>query len=191
MVNTAVIGGHWGDEGKGKIIDFLTEKSDIIARYQGGPNAGHTIVVDGKKFIFHHIPSGILHKDKICIIGNGVIVDFITLKKELKQLSGNNVDVKGRLFISGNAHLILPYHRILDIVEELSRGKEKIGTTARGIGPCYVDKIARKGIKAGDLLDKESFEKKLKTNLDEKTKLIQNVYGEMNGVRVPGLVTPR
>src|SRR5436190_1491109 len=152
-MNLCVLGAQWGDEGKGKIVDLLTPRFSIVARYQGGHNAGHTVYVKGRKFVLHLIPSGILHPGVVCIIGNGVVVDPVALFAELDELAGMGIDVTGRLFVSDKAHLILPYHRELDILAEARRGEQKIGTTSRGIGPAYEDKIARRGIRVGDLAD--------------------------------------
>jgi adenylosuccinate synthase len=150
-MNIAVLGAQWGDEGKGKIVDLLTPSFTVVARYQGGHNAGHTVYVDGQKFVLHLIPSGILHPGVTCIIGNGVVIDPQALFAEVDMLAGLGVDVGQRLVISDKAHLILPYHRELDILSEARRGERRIGTTSRGIGPAYEDKIARRGIRVGDL----------------------------------------
>jgi adenylosuccinate synthase len=152
-MNLCVLGAQWGDEGKGKIVDLLTPRFSLVARYQGGHNAGHTVYVKGRKFVLHLIPSGILHPGVVCIIGNGVVVDPTALFAELDELIGMGVDVAGRLFISDKAHVILPYHRELDVLAEARRGEQKIGTTSRGIGPAYEDKIGRRGIRMGDLAD--------------------------------------
>jgi adenylosuccinate synthase len=152
-MNLCVLGAQWGDEGKGKIVDLLTPRFSLVARYQGGHNAGHTVYVKGRKFVLHLIPSGILHPGVVCIIGNGVVVDPAALFAELDELIGMGVDVTGRLFISDKAHVILPYHRELDVLAEARRGEQKIGTTSRGIGPAYEDKIGRRGIRMGDLAD--------------------------------------
>jgi adenylosuccinate synthase len=151
VMNIAVLGAQWGDEGKGKIVDLLTPSFSVVARYQGGHNAGHTVYVDGQKFVLHLIPSGILHPGVTCVIGNGVVIDPQALFAEVDMLAGLGVDVGARLVISDKAHLILPYHRELDILSEARRGERKIGTTSRGIGPAYEDKIARRGIRVGDL----------------------------------------
>ena len=152
-VNVAIVGAQWGDEGKGKIVDLLTPSFSIVARYQGGHNAGHTVFVDGQKFILHLIPTGILHPGVTCLIGNGVVIDPHALFAELDQLRQEGIDAEGRLFISSRAHLILPYHRELEQVAEAARGERRIGTTSRGIGPSYEDKIARRGIRVIDLAD--------------------------------------
>ncbi len=179
MASVVVVGTQWGDEGKGKIVDLLTRYADCIVRFQGGNNAGHTLVVDGKQYIFHIIPSGILYEDKTCMIANGVIIDPGVLLDEMDELSGHGLPVTpDRLMISENAHLIMPYHKSLDIAHEsaLARGR-KIGTTGRGIGPCYMDKIGRFGIKAGDLLDPALFRDRLKANVEEKNFLLTKKYG--------------
>ena len=170
---TILVGSQWGDEGKGKIVDILSNKFDIVARYQGGANAGHTIVIKDKQYILHLIPSGILREDVVCVIGNGVVIDPIALLEEIHFLESQNINIKGRLFISQNAHLIMPYHKLLDSLKE---NTDKIGTTGRGIGPCYIDKYARKGIRIVDLLNKEDLEKKIRKNLREKNTLLKNVY---------------
>ena len=174
MASVVVVGTQWGDEGKGKIVDLLTNYADCIVRFQGGNNAGHTIEVGDKKFVLHLIPSGILHEHTKCVIGNGVVIDPNALLDEIKFLEGNGINIKGRLFISQNAHLIMPYHKILDSIRE--SGDNKIGTTGRGIGPCYIDKYDRKGIRIVDLLNKKLLEEKIRANLDEKNTLIKKVY---------------
>lgn len=174
MSVTVLVGSQWGDEGKGKIVDILSEKYDIVARYQGGANAGHTIQIGEQKFILHLIPSGILHEKIECVIGNGVVIDPAALLEEIAFLEKNGISVNGRLFISHNAHLIMPYHKIIDALNEKSNGK--IGTTGRGIGPCYIDKYARKGIRIVDLLNKSELEKKIRYNLEEKNALLKKVY---------------
>lgn len=178
MSSVVVVGTQWGDEGKGKIVDILTRYADYIVRFQGGNNAGHTLVVEGKKFVFHIIPSGILYQDKICMIGNGVIIDPGVLLGEMDELKAGGLEVNpGRLMISENAHLIMPYHQQLDQAREasLAAGK-KIGTTGRGIGPCYMDKVGRVGIKAGDLLDDTLLRERLQVNIEEKNFLLTRKY---------------
>jgi adenylosuccinate synthase len=175
MGSYVVVGTQWGDEGKGKIIDVLAHKADYVVRFQGGNNAGHTVVVNGEKFILHLLPSGMLHGNGKCIIGPGVVVDPKVLLHELSTLEEKGAKID-HLFISDRAHLIMPYHIQLDIVKEEARGADKIGTTKRGIGPCYADKIARCGIRAVDLLDMEAFGRKLKINLDEKNELFTKIY---------------
>ncbi|MBU1933232.1 MAG: adenylosuccinate synthase [Candidatus Omnitrophica bacterium] len=161
MSCTIVVGAQWGDEGKGKIIDILSVEADIIVRYQGGNNAGHTVVVGHKEFILHLIPSGILHKGKTCIIGNGLVIDPEALLKEISMLRQKGINVDGNLMISESAHAIFPYHKVID-----KRRGAQIGTTGRGIGPCYVDKMARCGIRMADLVNKDLLRKKLKANLE-------------------------
>ena len=152
-MNLCVLGAQWGDEGKGKIVDLLPTHFSVVARYQGGHNAGHTVFVNGQKFVLHLLPSGILHPGIICLIGNGVVVDPHALFAELDQLASLGIDTAGRVIVSDKAHLILPYHRELDVLSEARRGDRKIGTTSRGIGPAYEDKIGRRGIRVGDLAD--------------------------------------
>jgi len=176
MANIVVVGAQWGDEGKGKIIDVLAEKADYIVRFQGGNNAGHTVVVGGEEFVFHLIPSGILHPKKICVIGNGVVIDPKALLEEMTRLKQKRIPVSQNLRISEEAHLIFPYHRLLDRLRE--RRGTRLGTTGRGIGPCYVDKMARCGIRVADLLDKDIFKRKLRENLAEKNELITKIYKE-------------
>lgn len=171
MVNLVVLGTQWGDEGKGKIIDLLTPSFNVVARYQGGHNAGHTVYVDGKKVILHLIPSGILHKNILCLIGNGVVVDPQALLDEISELKVMGIEIDGNIFISKNAHLILPYHSLVEAVGEEKRGAKKIGTTCRGIGPSYTDKAARLGIRAGDLLNLPLLKEKIEQNVEEK-----NIY---------------
>lgn len=174
MSVTVLVGSQWGDEGKGKIVDILSERYDIVARYQGGANAGHTIIIDDKQFVLHLIPSGILREGVQCVIGNGVVIDPAALLEEIEFLRKHDINIDGRLFISQNAHLIMPYHKLLDSISE--SGKNKIGTTGRGIGPCYIDKYARKGIRIVDLLDKDSLSEKISCNLEEKNNLLKKIY---------------
>jgi len=176
MPSKVVVGAQWGDEGKGKIIDILSQNSDYIVRYQGGNNAGHTVVIDGESFILHLIPSGILHRGKCCIIGNGVVVNPAALIEEMEKLKTRGIDVDRNLLISEQAHIIFPYHWKIDELRELAKGKGKIGTTKRGIGPCYTDKVTRCGIRMIDLLDDGIFSAKLKYNLKEKNAVLKNVY---------------
>ena len=175
MSSVVVVGTQWGDEGKGKITDFLSENAEVIARYQGGNNAGHTIRFDGETYKLHLIPSGIFYKDKISVIGNGMVVDPKAVIKELAYLHERGVTTDN-LRISNRAHVILPYHLKLDEVEEASKGANKIGTTKKGIGPAYMDKAARIGIRMVDLLDREVFEEKLTRNLEEKNRLFERIY---------------
>jgi len=174
-MNTIIIGAQWGDEGKGKVIDILSAKADYIVRFQGGSNAGHTVVVRDRHFVFHLIPSGILHPKKVCCIGNGVVVDPAVLIDEINGITQNGIDINQRLKISSLAHVILPYHRILDKLREAKR-VHRIGTTGRGIGPCYADKINRCGIRMIDLLNPRIFKEKLKDNLKEKNEIFRKVY---------------
>lgn len=186
MSSVVVVGTQWGDEGKGKITDYLAEKAEVVARYQGGNNAGHTIVFNGKKYKLHLIPSGIFYKEKICVIGNGMVVDPKALVTELEYLHGHGVSTDN-LRISDRAHLILPYHLKLDRVEEASKGTNKIGTTGKGIGPAYMDKAARIGIRMADLMDRNEFERKLKRNLEEKNRVLEKVY-ETEGFTVESIL---
>lgn len=176
MTSVVVVGTQWGDEGKGKITDFLSENAEVIARYQGGDNAGHTIKFDGVTYKLHLIPSGIFYPEKISVIGNGVVVNPKSLVKELAYLHERGIDTHN-LRISDRAHVILPYHILLDQLQEESKGDQKIGTTIKGIGPAYMDKAARVGIRIADLLDREIFEERLRINLAEKNKLFEKVYG--------------
>ena len=175
---TIVIGTQWGDEGKGKVIDYLAENHQVVARYQGGANAGHTVVVSGKRYVFHLIPSGILHQQTECILGNGVVIDPISLMTEIDFLIKENISVAGRLWISANSHLTLSSHKMLDQVEDQYRGKGKLGTTGRGIGTTYVDKASRVGIRMGDFLDADTFREKLAINLQMKNYLFKEYYGK-------------
>ncbi len=167
MANTVLVGAQWGDEGKGKIIDFLTEQADVVVRSQGGNNAGHTVLAEGKKFVLHLIPSGILHPGKKNVIGNGVVLDPVALVGEIEGLQAQGVAVGDNLVISDCAHLVMPYHRALDAAKELAKGKHKIGTTGRGIGPTYGDKVARVGLRVADLMQPELFCAKLATRVEE------------------------
>jgi adenylosuccinate synthase len=169
MSNVVVVGTQWGDEGKGKVVDLLTADVDMVARFQGGNNAGHTLVVGGKKFIFHLIPSGILYTDKKCFIGNGVVVDPEVLLQEIQDLGAVGEEITPeRLALSDKAHIIMPYHKAIDLAREAAKGKHMIGTTGRGIGPCYEDKASRVGIRAVDLTEPETLKEKIATNLEEK-----------------------
>ena len=174
---TVLVGAQWGDEGKGKVIDVLTEDVQYIVRYQGGNNAGHTVVIGESQYVLHLIPSGILHEGKICVIGHGVVVDPKALIEEIKLLKTKNISVSGRLKISDKAHVIFPYHMKIDELREAKRKKGKIGTTKKGIGPCYADKVSRVGIRMGDLYDEEYFKKILDENIKEKNILIKDLYG--------------
>jgi adenylosuccinate synthase len=174
-LNIAVLGAQWGDEGKGKIVDMLTPRFSAVARYQGGHNAGHTVYVEGKKFVLHLIPSGILHPGVTCIIGNGVVIDPQALFKEIDDLARMGVTVDGRLIVSEKAHVILPYHREFDVLSEARRGERKIGTTSRGIGPAYEDKIGRRGIRICDLLgDREALAADVRENVSARNRIIKD-----------------
>ena len=173
-MNLAVLGAQWGDEGKGKIVDLLTPGFSIVARFQGGHNAGHTIYINGAKFILRLVPSGILHPGVTCVIGNGVVVDPEALFAELDELARNGIATRGRIVVSDKAHLILPYHRDLDLLSEARRGERKIGTTSRGIGPAYEDKIARRGIRVGDLIDPKGLEENVRDNVTARNRLVQD-----------------
>src|ERR1044072_3669246 len=173
-MNLAVLGAQWGDEGKGKIVVLLTANFSIVARYQGGHNAGHTVYVNRVKFILRLIPSGILHTGIICVIGNGVVIDPNALFVEVDELQKDGIDAAGRVLLSAKAHLILPYHRDLDLLSEARRGERKIGTTSRGIGPAYEDKIARRGIRAGDLNDPKGLEQNVHDNVTARNRLVQD-----------------
>ena len=173
-MNLAVLGAQWGDEGKGKIVDLLTPGFSIVARFQGGHNAGHTIYINGAKFILRLVPSGILHPGVTCVIGNGVVVDPEALFAELDELERNGIATRGRIVVSDKAHLILPYHRDLDLLSEARRGERKIGTTSRGIGPAYEDKIARRGIRVGDLIDPKGLEENVRDNVTARNRLVQD-----------------
>ena len=175
MANTILVGAQWGDEGKGKIIDYLTDDADIVVRSQGGNNAGHTIVHGKKKFVLHLIPSGILRRGKTCVIANGVVVDPVALVGEIDGLRGRGIKVGKNLLLSDCAHLVMPWHRLLDEQREVRKGKNKIGTTKRGIGPAYGDKAARTGLRVGDLLDKDVFVRKLKLRLEENNAVLKSL----------------
>ena len=175
QTNIAVIGSQWGDEGKGKIVDMLTPHFSTVARYQGGHNAGHTVYVSGRKFVLHLIPSGILHPGVTCVIGNGVVIDPVALFREVDELAQLGIDVTGRLLVSEKAHVILPYHRELDVLSEARRGERKIGTTSRGIGPAYEDKIGRRGIRVCDLLgDREALAQEVRENVSARNRIIKD-----------------
>ncbi len=175
MPVSVILGTQWGDEGKGKIVDLLSEDYDIIARYQGGANAGHTIVLNEKKYVLHLIPSGILHPHSICVIGNGVVIDPVALMEEIQMLENEGIQVRNRLFISHKAHLIMPYHKLIDQISE-SKSQKAIGTTGRGIGPSYIDKFSRVGIRIVDLLDHSGFEQKLRQNIEANNQVLRKLY---------------
>ena len=174
MANMVVVGSQWGDEGKGKVVDLLTAGSDLVVRFQGGNNAGHTLVVDGRQFIFHIVPSGILYEDKKCLIGNGLVVDPAVLLEEIKNLNTAGISITPkRLSLSEKAHIIMPYHQALDLAREQYKGETKLGTTGRGIGPCYEDKVARTGVRAIDLTEPDTLEEKIRVALEEKNFLLE------------------
>lgn len=176
MANRICVGAQWGDEGKGKIIDVLTENADVVVRSQGGNNAGHTVLVGDQTHILHLVPSGILHKGKVCVIGNGVVIDPISLMKEIQELKAAKITINRRNFlISDSAHIVFPFHRTIDILREKNKGKNKIGTTKRGIGPAYGDKVERVGLRMIDLIRPEVFEKKLKLRLREINILLKSL----------------
>jgi adenylosuccinate synthase len=172
MANVVVVGAQWGDEGKGKIVDLLTPNFSIVARYQGGHNAGHTVYANGRKFVLRLLPSGILHEGITCVIGNGVVVDPQALFAEIDELASAGIAIGDRLVVSDKAHLILPYHRELDLLSEARRGERKIGTTSRGIGPAYEDKIARRGVRVGDLANPEALSSAIRHNVDARNRII-------------------
>jgi adenylosuccinate synthase len=181
-MNIVVLGAQWGDEGKGKIVDLMTPYFSVVARYQGGHNAGHTVYVGGRKFVLHLIPSGILHQGVTCIIGNGVVIDPQALFTEIEELAGLGIEVGDRLLISEKAHLILPYHRELDILSEARRAERKIGTTSRGIGPAYEDKIGRRGIRVCDLVDTKALADEVRANVDARNQIIKDSTLDWNAV---------
>ena len=172
-----VVGSQWGDEAKAKIVDYLAVDADYVVRFQGGANAGHTVIVNGNEFIFHLIPAGIIYPDKICIIGNGIVLDPTALMDEIEELRKRGIEVDGRLFISQKAHLVMPYHKLLDQAVEKYKGKNSIGTTGRGIGPAYRDKAARVGIRIIDLLNRDVFASKLENNIREANEVLTKIYG--------------
>lgn len=180
MANLIVIGAQWGDEGKGKIVDLLTAQFDIVARYQGGHNAGHTVIIKGKKYVLHLIPSGILHPQKLCVIGNGVVIDPLALKKEIAELAAAGILCRGRLFISNRAHVILEYHRLVEKGDEDSRGENRIGTTNRGIGPTYEDKMGRRGVRFCDLLHPKILRQKIEESIRAKKAAIPSIEEIIN-----------
>jgi adenylosuccinate synthase len=185
MPNTILVGAQWGDEGKGKIIDFLTDEADIVVRSQGGNNAGHTIVIGGEKYVLHLIPSGILRRSKTCVIGNGVVIDPVSLVGEIDGLLARGVKVGKNLLISDAAHLVLPYHRSLDELREVQKGSKKIGTTKRGIGPAYADKASRTGLRMGDLMRPEVFAAKLTQRIKENNAILKSHgLAPLNGKKI-------
>jgi adenylosuccinate synthase len=180
MANLIVVGAQWGDEGKGKIVDLLTDHFDVIVRHQGGHNAGHTVTINGRKFILHLIPSGILHPQKLCAIGNGVVIDPLALKKEIADLAAAGITCKGRLYVSNRAHVILEYHRLIEKGDEERRGKERIGTTNRGIGPAYEDKMGRRGLRICDLSNTEILRRRIEENILLKKTIIPSITDSLN-----------
>jgi adenylosuccinate synthase len=180
MANVIVVGAQWGDEGKGKIVDLLTAHFDMVARYQGGHNAGHTVIIKGQKFVLHLIPSGILHPLKICVIGNGVVIDPIALKKEIADLAAAGIICRGRLYISNRAHVILEYHRLMEKGDEERRGNDRIGTTNRGIGPAYEDKMGRRGLRICDLSNPQTLRRRIEENIRIKQAAIPSIAETLN-----------
>jgi adenylosuccinate synthase len=176
MPNAVIVGTQWGDEGKAKVIDYLSKSHDIIIRFHGGANAGHTVIANKEKFVFHLVPSGIMYPGKICVVANGVVFDIEQFLHEIDELTGKKINVEGRLFISDLAHLVLPYHKLQDSAAESAMGNAKIGTTGRGIGPAYADKVTRTGIRVGDLVDWDSFTRKIKTNGEANKRLLLSIY---------------
>ncbi|MGL1902731.1 MAG: adenylosuccinate synthase [Fibrobacterales bacterium] len=176
MPNRVIIGSQWGDEGKAKVVDFLTFEADIIVRFQGGANAGHTVLVGDQEFVFHLIPSGIMHEDKVCVIGNGVVLDPKQMLIELEDIRQKGINPDGRFKIADNAHVVLPFHTKLDQLKEIAAGKNAIGTTGRGIGPCYSDKVNRLGLRVGELLDKEGLAEKINAIADVKNEQFKVLY---------------
>lgn len=177
MSSTVILGAQWGDEGKGKITDYLAENAQVVVRYQGGNNAGHTVEVGGRQYKLHLVPSGILYKNTINIIGDGVVIDPEALFEEINSLNKKGINTDS-LIISDRAHVIMPYHKIIDMLSERKRGKSDIGTTGKGIGPCYTDKFERSGIRVCDLINKDAFIKRAKANIDRKNEIISKIYGE-------------
>lgn len=176
MSVTLIVGSQWGDEGKGKIVDMLSADADYVARYQGGANAGHTIVINNKQYVLHLVPSGILTPNVKCVIGNGVVIDPVALVDEIKMIESHGIEVRGRLFISHKAHLIMPYHKMLDQASEGKQADKSIGTTGRGIGPAYYDKYNRCGIRIIDLLNRDTLEAKLRANIKEKNEILKKIF---------------
>ena len=176
MSSVVVIGAQWGDEGKGKVVDYLAQKADAVVRYSGGSNAGHTVVVNDVAYKLRLLPSGILYHGKVCILGNGVVINPGVVLQEIKEMHEKGVDIS-RIAISDRAHVVLPYHQLLDALQEEALGSARIGTTKGGIGPCYMDKVARVGIRMCDLVDKDVFAEKLKINMAAKNAILTKIYG--------------
>ena len=177
MSCSLVLGAQWGDEGKGKVVDLYTEEADVVVRFSGGHNAGHTVVIKGEKYVLHLIPSGIMHPDKINIIGNGVVIDPEALIEEIDDLKKKGISFEGRFFVSKRAHMIMPYHKIFDKHSEAKKGSNKIGTTGRGIGPAYADKMARVGLRICDLYDENVLREKVHQNVEEVNQIATKVHG--------------
>src|SRR3954465_12005802 len=177
MPNRVVVGAQWGDEGKAKIVDFLTEEADLVIRFQGGANAGHTVEVGDQKFIFHLIPAGIMHPGKQCVVGNGVVLDPAQVLNEIDEVQAKGIAMDGRLWIAENAQVVLPYHKVLDQLKEKAAGAAAIGTTGRGIGPAYYDKVNRSGIRVADLLEEDALRNKLIKQVAAHNEVIQKMYG--------------
>jgi adenylosuccinate synthase len=175
MPNRVVVGTQWGDEGKGKIVDILTEDADVVARFSGGANAGHTVVIDDQTFVLHLVPTGILHPGKICVIGNGVVVDLEQVLGELDELKKRKIEFRDRLLISQGAHLVMPYHKVIEALEEKARGKDRIAPTGKGIGPAYRDKMARDGLRVMDILDNDPFKRRIEWNLKNKNHFLRRL----------------
>jgi adenylosuccinate synthase len=178
MANRVIVGSQWGDEGKAKVVDYLTEYTDYVIRFQGGANAGHTVIVGDRKFIFHLIPAGIMHEGKICVVGNGVVFEPAQFIQELKDLDAQGIHYANRIFISKRASLVMPYHKLMDTARERMKGAGKIGTTGRGIGPAYADKVSRVGIRVIDLLSPNDLRERIRSNLEEKNALFTKIYNE-------------
>lgn len=177
MPNRIVVGAQWGDEGKAKVVDYLTEDADLVIRFQGGANAGHTVEVGDQKFVFHLLPSGLIHPDKVCVIGNGVVLDPAQLLREIEDVRGKGIEARGRLWVSEAAQVVLPTHKLLDQLKEKGAGKDAIGTTGRGIGPAYYDKVSRCGVRVGDLLEDAELREKLGRTLAVHNEIISRLYG--------------
>ena len=189
MPNVVVVGAQWGDEGKGKVVDVLAPHVDVVVRYQGGNNAGHTVVVGREKFVLQSIPSGILHPGVRCVVGCGVVIDPASMIEEMESLVQRGVSLDGNLYISKNAHLIMPYHPAVDRASESQAGSRRIGTTGKGVGPAYADKAARVGIRMADLLDERLFREKLEYNVAQKNRLLRGVY-DAETFTVEGILGP-
>jgi adenylosuccinate synthase len=180
MANRVVVGSQWGDEGKAKVVDFLTEEADYVIRFQGGANAGHTVEVGNEKYVFHLIPSGLMHPGKVCVIGNGVVLDPAQLLKELDEVQGRGIDTSERLFIAENAQVVFPWHKLIDQLKEKAAGKDAIGTTGRGIGPCYNDKVGRNGIRVLDLMDEKTLRDRVFKQVEATNHLVSKLYANVH-----------